>query len=170
MESRNQFRKYIDEAIQKAIKASKKMNINYFQLTERRLYAYPMLEDNIKIYEKDIEDLKVEDFGKAKDIVVFSPSSTFGDKPDVDEIREAKIQIVRSKINRDKAELKEIKRALERIKEEEYYKVIQLHYFKKLSKEDTAKMLNCSETTAWRQRKRLVSLISLALYGADTLK
>ena len=169
-ENLKQVRKYIDETISKTIKASRKLNANYFKMTERRLYAYPMLEQNIEMHQQDIEDIKKEVFGHSKDIVVYSPTSSYGDKPDVEEVRQERIKFVREKIWRDREELKEVKRALERIKDDEYYKVIELHYFKHVEKEEIAKILKCSEITAWRQKKRLVSTLSLALYGAEALK
>ena len=49
-ENLKQVRKYIDETISKTIKASRKLNANYFKMTERRLYAYPMLEQNIEFW------------------------------------------------------------------------------------------------------------------------
>ena len=137
------------------------------KLTKKRLYAYPLLKENIERYKADIEDIRKEEFGKSKSIVMYSPSGG-GEKPTLEELREAKILIVERKIARDEAEIKEINAALDTIKEDAYYPLIEMMFFQKLGQDEIAERMICDKTTIWRNVGRLLDAMSIALYGADT--
>ena len=136
------------------------------KLTKKRLYAYPLLKENIERYKADIEDIRREDFGKSKSIVMYSPAGG-GEKPTLEELREAKILIVERKIARDEAEIKEMDIALATIRHDEYYPVIELAYVAKMSNEDIAGKENWSVASVKRHKGRLIDILSASLYGAD---
>ena len=137
--------------------------------TEKRLYAYPTLKANIERYKLDIEDVKKEDMKRSKDFVVFLRNSGGDERPDLEELREAKILVIEQKINRDRAELKEMTAALETVKKDEYYKLIPLIYFEKRHRDEVEREMNCDKTTVWRNKKRLLNVLNVSLYGADAL-
>lgn len=158
----------IQELFQKAVSHGKSYAKDKYKQTEKRLYAYPVLCKNIERYKLDIEDVKSENFGRSKSIVVFSGGSG-GEQIDIEDVRKAKIKIIEAKISRDEQEIKEIDAALEIIKDDEYYKIIELKYFKNICPDDIIKVLNCDRATFFRNRKRLINSISISLYGANAL-
>ena len=137
------------------------------KLTKKRLYAYPLLKINIERYKADIEDIKKEDMGKSKSIVMFSPSSKGGERPTLEELREAKIMIVERKIARDENEIREIDAALSAIRDDEYFPIIEMSFFQKMSEDEICAALKCANATVWRNKGRLIDIMNTALYGAD---
>lgn len=141
----------------------------FAKLTIKRLYAYPILKQNIERYKADIEDIKHEDMQKSKSIVEFYSHSGNGEKPDLEELRAAKIRIVQMKINRDETEIAAIDAALDAIKDDPYYPVIGMRYFEQMEQEEIAKKIGCSLPTFLRQSGRLLDILTVSLYGADAL-
>ena len=166
---RNIIKETTEEEIKKALAIGAKSTKGKYQQTEKRLYAYPVLQRNIKRYQKDIEDVKKEDMQKSHDFVRFIKNSGSSEKPDLEELRAAKILIIEQKIARDLKEIEEIEAALEEIKNDEYYQVIELCYFQQISKTDIEEKMHCVNMTIWRNRKRLINILSLSLYGADAI-
>lgn len=147
-----------------------KLKVNYYKMTERRLYAYSTLKVNIENYKKDLEDIKVESFERSKDFVTFMSNSGTKMQTDIETLREAKTLEIKRKMHIDECEIKEVDRALDAIANEEYKDIIKLYYFESKPQEEIAKLLHCVETTVWRQRKRLVDKLTIILYGADAVK
>jgi hypothetical protein len=161
--------KKMEEVGRRLMLEGKKAQRNWTKLTMKRLYSYPLLKQNIKRYRLDIEDIKKEDLGKSKSIVAFYSHSGGGEKPDLEELREAKIQIVEAKIERDEKEIAEIDAALATIKDDPYYRLIELKFFQKLDVEQIAEEMHCGTATVPRQTGRLLDIINISLYGADAL-
>lgn len=158
----------IKELFKNAVSLGKKVERNTYKQTEKRLYAYPVLKKNIERYKKDIEDVKQEDFSRSKDIAFYAAGAGT-EKPDIEEIRKAKIFVIEQKIARDQKEIKEIERALYEIRNDEYFEIIPFQYFEKLNPEEIENKIHSSNATIWRNRKRLLNTISIHLYGADAL-
>ena len=136
------------------------------KLTKKRLYAYPLLKKNVERYKADIEDIKREDFGRSKSIVAFVSRAVNHDKPDLEEIRAAKIRETEKKIARDEEEIREIDAALDAVKGDEYYKTIEMRFFDKINQDEIAVRLHCDSSTVWRNTERLVGIMNVVLYGA----
>ena len=134
---------------------------------KRRLYAYPQLKANIKEYELDIEDIKRELFGRDKSIVL--KRSRGGEPLSIEERRAARILLLEQYKERDEREIKTIERALSKIETEEYSGIIRLYYFDRLTVQAIAGKMNCDVSTMYRQKSRLVNMLSVILYGADAL-
>lgn len=139
-----------------------------YKQTERRLRAYPLLKKNIERYEMDIEDIKHEDLRRSTDIVLYRTAGG-GMKADIEEIREIKILNLKQKIIRDETEIKEVDAALETVKNDEYFSIIDLKYFQNLKHEEIAEMLECDTSTIGRNKGRMVNHMALVLYGSDAL-
>ena len=163
-----EIRSVFSDEIQKLKPLARYRAKDLVKLTKKRLYAYPLLKINIERYKADIEDIKKEDMGKSKSIVMFSPSSKGGERPTLEELREAKIMIVERKIARDENEIKEIDTALSTILDDEYYPIIEMSFFQKMSEEDICNTLHCASTTLWRNKGRLIDIMNVSLYGADS--
>ena len=157
----------IDGAIKRAVSAGRKSGKNHYKETERRLFRYPELKKNIKEYQADIEDIKQEDFGKAKDIVKFSIHGGNTPQEDIEEKRQKIIANLENRIASDLYEIRQIERALERVRGSESFPIIEAYYFEKCDTDEVAERFHYSDRTIQRSRKNLVNIISDALYGAD---
>lgn len=162
-------REEIGQLFQAAVSEGKAKEKDKYKLTEKRLYAYQILKRNIERHKLDIEDIKKEDIRKSKDIVLYSTCGGSGEKLELEELRAAKILVVKQKISRDEKEIAEINAALKEIEKDEYFEVIKDHYFNHLSQDEIAEKMTCDKVTVWRNKKKLVRIISLILYGADAI-
>lgn len=169
--------KLVNDAIDKAIKSVMQTGIHRgkieakeaFRKTESRLYAYPELIKNIEKYKLDIDDLKREGAGKrAKDLVFFSARAG-GSRLTDEEIKEGRILIVQIKMERDQAEVDEINYALEVVKEDEYYQIIEMRYFQGMKDDEIASILSCDPSTVRRNKSRLIRMVAVKLYGAEAV-
>lgn len=140
-----------------------------YKMTERRLRAYPILKENIKRYKMDIDDIRHEDMGKSADIIMFQANSGMSPERDLEELRQEKIFGLTEKIYRDTKEIEEIDVALQSVKANPYYQIIPLTYFEGKQQEAVAQAMHCDKTTVWRNRQKLVTQMSVVLYGADAI-
>ena len=162
--------KIIGRLFHEAVAAGKRNSLkDKFKQTEKRLYAYPIMKRNIERYALDIKDIEKEDMKKSKDFVIFLKNSGGADKPDLEELRAAKILVIEQKRARDEKEIAEIDAALKEIEQDEYFSVIEMHYFQGAQQDEVAEKLHCDKVTAWRNRKRLINMLNISLYGADAL-
>lgn len=159
----------LEQTVAKIYEAGKHSGKEPYRATERRLRAYPVLKANIDRYKADIEDIKHEDFGKSKSIVLFQTHSGKTPQRDIEELREAKIFDVTLKLVRDEKEVEEVETALAYIKDYAYHDLIEMIYFKNMDHQAIEERLHCDRSTIYRNRKILVSRISEVLYGADAL-
>ena len=157
----------IATAIKKAVSVGRQVGKNHYKETERRLFRYPELKKNIEEYRADIEDIKREDLGKSKDIVKFGIHGGNTQQEDIEEKRQKLIANIENRIASDLYEIRQIDRALERIRNDEHFSIIEAYYFEKCDTEEVAVRCHYSERTIRRYRKNLVNIISDALYGAD---
>ena len=157
----------IETAIRKAVSVGRRVGKNHYKETERRLFRYPELKKNIEEYQADIEDIQREDLGKSKDIVKFSIHGGNTPQEDIEEKRQKLIANLESRIASDLYEIRQIDRALERVKSDEHFPIIEAYYFEKCDTEEVAERYHYSDRTIQRCRKNLVNIISDALYGAD---
>jgi DNA repair exonuclease SbcCD ATPase subunit len=168
--------KIIEQAISRAVNTSvilgvekgKKEAKNLFKQTELRLYAYPELQGNIEKYNRDIQDLRQETPGRSKDIVFFSMHGG-GTRLSADEIQEARIMILQKKIYRDQTEIDEIDYALQAVRNDDYYPIIEMKYFKGKNDDEIALEVSCDPSTVRRNKSRLVRKIEIKLYGAEVV-
>ena len=169
-----EIKRYIDETAKKVLASitpvgGKTGYKKCYKQTEARLYAYPVLQENIKRYEKDIKDLEIEKITcRSKDLARFSACAG-GIRLTPKEIQEGKIIGVKIKLERDKKEIEEVAAAL-KIIEGDYYELAVLgKCFESIADSHIAEKLSCDESTIRRNRSRLVRKIALFLYGAEVL-
>jgi len=160
----------INISIKKAIQIPDAHIKEYFKHTEKRLYAYMTLLDNITRYDKDIEDLvkeaKLYGSQKSKDIARMRVS---GVRLTPDEILEAKILTLEKRKAVDMSEVHEIQRALDTIKNDDYYMIVELKYFEKYNDTKIAQELHCDESTVKRRKNKLIREMMISMYGAVSL-
>jgi hypothetical protein len=167
--------KIVNDAIDKAIKSAWQSGIqrgkteakDAFRKTESRLYAYPELLKNVDKYKRDIEDLQRESPGRSKDLVFYSIHG--GSRLTDEEIMEGRILLVQKKMERDQAEIDEINYAMEVVKGDEYYPIIDKKYFQGMKDDEIAADLACDPSTVRRNKSRLIRMVAVKLYGAEAV-
>lgn len=168
--------KLIEQAVDKAVKETvllgaeqaKTETKNLFKQTEIRLYAYSELRNNIEKYNLDIKDLRRESPGRSKDIVFYSTHGG-GTRLSEEEVQEARVMVLQKKIYRDQAEIDEVEFALQAVKEDEYYPIIEMRYFKGMKDDKIAEIVSCDPSTVRRNKNRLIRRIAVKLYGAQAV-
>lgn len=143
-----------------------------FKATEARLYAYPVLVENIRQYKLDIVDLKTEKFTeKSKDITCWTGGS--GVRLTPEEKQEALIMAVEVKLQRDWAEVNTINRGLQRLRDifgGPAVEFLEKIYFSGMDLQQLADAEGASLSSIQRRRTQMVRKMSLILYGAEALK
>jgi RNA polymerase sigma factor (sigma-70 family) len=140
---------------------------SYFSRTERLLYSYPSLKVSLNELELNIHDIELEGIKrKSTSIVVFSGKGSSGDN---DEQLTAAEAYKESK-ERTQRMVNRIERALDHIRGEEGYEIIEMKYFDNMNNLEIADKIPCSESTVKRWRKRLVNQLGVLIFGVDALE
>lgn len=148
--------------------------IDYEDHIKSRLKAYPDIIERIEDLKKDYNDLNREylvsngESSKSKDIAMMN--SKGGIRLSQEEIFEARKFAIEKKILIDQQEIDEINRALKKIKDDEYYMIIEYKYFEHMTDENIAELMGVDTTTVWRNVGKLARKMIYYLYGAKALK
>lgn len=137
----------------------------FIQKTKARIRSYPQLKRNIERYQLDIEDIKHENFGKSKSIVI--PQPTYANPLTIEDKRAAAIALLEKKLERDKHEVKYIELALEEIKGNSYYLAFEKYFFQNMSFTEIAQQIYKSRSVVSRNVGQMVNQLAVFFYGAD---
>ena len=138
--------------------------MSFYKKTEILLYNYEKLKLAIKQKEEDIEYIKKHGLHeKSKSIVFYSTANTTmsaGDR--YIEILD-KYEFEKAETERD---IMRIENALDKVRNDKYFKIIELKYFSQESKSDAeiAEILEKDQSTITRNRNRLVNAIKTILF------
>lgn len=155
-----------DKKLVKSAEINNKKELSYYKKVEILLYNYENLKEAIKQKEEDIENL--EKYGlkeRSNSIVVYSSA---GGNPEADRYLELKQRYVIEKLEIER-DLKRIDNALDKIRKDSYFDIIQLKYLnqdeEKLIKDDEiAENMNKDRRTIIRNRKRLIQKLVTILF------
>lgn len=144
--------------------------VSGYKATEQRLYAYPVLQDNVQNrWPADIEDLKKEKVSESsKSIVRWSEQA--GVKISPEERQEARILALQAKLERDREELAVMDRVLNTVKMDAAYPWLTAYYFDRRDLDVIAEESGVSRQAVVRAKNGLVRLLALRLYGAEALE
>lgn len=135
----------VEEIVKLAVaagrRAAERTPTDAFKVTERRLYALPILREK---QEHDRERL---------------PQLSAAARSDLEAVMSA-----------DGAEIEKLDHALAACAKDVYYQAVTGRYFDGLDDEHMAELLGCDTSTVWRNRKRLVERIAVWLYGAAAVR
>lgn len=169
-------KKLIEDGIQKAISAGRiaqqEDSKTPYKATERRLYALPHLEEKLAIDKENLEYLEGDEFscghfqGKSKSIVRFSAT---GIRVSPEQQAEALVQDIRARMAADEEEIRMVRKALDAIKPDCYYRTVEARYFENLHDDLVAEELFCDASTVRRNRSRLVRIVAIRLYGSKAI-
>lgn len=155
-----------DKNLVKVAEVNNKKELSYYKKVEILLYNYENLKEAIKQKEEDIENL--EKYGlkeKSKSIVAYSSA---GGNPEADRYLELKQRYTIEKLEIER-DVKRIDNALDKIRGDEYFEIIQLKYLnaeeeKVKTDEDLSHILNRDRKTITRNRKRLINKLVTVLF------
>lgn len=143
----------------------------YRKETVKKLKSYPILKQNIEEFKKDLEDIKKENFETVPAVHVVSPNNNT-DKylsDDLEKRRFIESIKIRKSMLRDVRAIKEIERAMEAIRNEPYNSIIEMQYFKHMSADNIANELNCDIKTVYRNRIKLIDILTIKFFGGDAI-
>lgn len=165
-------RKEIENIIKLAVEAGRvsaeRSSKDAYKATERRLYALPVLRRKLADDKERLEEIR--QYGpreRSKSITRFIKS---GVRLSPEEIFEAVVMDMEATIAADQYEIDAMEKALDVIKDDDYYLTVTGRYLEDLPDEQVAELIPCDTSTVWRNRKRLVQRIAVWLYGADAVK
>lgn len=172
MKITDEMRALIKEAVdagRQAGRAESKREATPYQMTERRLYALPVLV--MKITEDKEELQRLKDGGpmaeRSKDIARFSK---YGSRIDPEDKLDALICDMASSVAANEYEVDTMKKAIKIVEQEYYFRIIPGKYFDRLSDGELGAELSCDERTVRRQKNRLINAIAVFLYGAEAIR
>jgi RNA polymerase sigma factor (sigma-70 family) len=171
----------IDCTVKKAVESSiiemKRQNLivegkqSPFQKTETLLYNYNNFKDVIREKEEQIAELR--QFGmrkKSASITSFSGSTGLIEvKSDQEKIDE-KIEMIEFSISTTRSFIKIIDDAIATLKDDKYFDLIELRYFKGRSREDIAEHFDCDVSTVNRNKNRLINLLQIRLFSDEVIQ
>ena len=126
---------------------------NSYKNTEYLLNNYDLLKKSINDMKTQIKDL--EQYGIKKGTSALHVVSNVI-KEDEDIIIERRINNLKQSIHRTKSVLKMINLILQDIRDDKYYKIIELKYFDKKTYEEIAEVLECDISNISRNKNRLI--------------
>lgn len=145
--------------------------LTYYKRVELLLYNYENLKEAIKQKEEDIEYIDKNGLPeKSGSIVVYS---TVGGASKEDRYLELKERYIREKIETER-DLKRIDNALDKIRDDKYFDIIQLKYLNKEedklnTDEEIAERINKERRTIIRNRKRLINKL-ITIFFPESIK
>lgn len=143
-----------------------KREMSFYKRVELLLYNYENLKEAVKQKDEDIEYLDRYGLNEnSKSIVIFSSTSIISKEDRQVQLREKYVR-EKNEIIRD---IKRIDNALDKIKKDKYFKIIQLKYLnleeeKIKTDEELAEIFNRDRKTILRNRKRLINKLTTILF------
>jgi len=161
----------VEDIIHKAIAAqriaSEQQAHDAFRMTEKRLYAYPVIKLKIAADRDLIEDMQQNGApGSSKSVIRYQKP---GIRLTPDEIAEAIIDDMLANIARNEHELEVIEKALEIIKDDPYENIVKYKYFENKNDDEIAELMVCDASTIRRNKSRLVARLAVFLYGVEAV-
>lgn len=156
-----------EKVIEKLNNSNKiKQEMPYYKRVELLLYNYENLKEAVRQKEEAIEELEIYGLPeKSKSIVMYSSA---GGNTQADRYAELKEKYRMEKLETERI-LKRIDNALDKIKEDKYFKIIVYKYLnseeEKVNTDDKlSELLNKDRSTIVRNRKRLINKLAIIFF------
>ena len=152
---------------QKLLKDNKQ---NPFQKTETLLYSYNDYLAAIQEKKKTINDIRLHGIPeKSKSITTYSGSNGYFENKGMAEKIEEKIKDIENSMNITIKLISFIDAALNTIKDDYYYKIIEMKYFDNNTFDEIGFELKKDISTIYRNRNRLVKKLSIMIFTDEVL-
>lgn len=167
----------VQTAVHEAITELKRQNLiasgkqTPFQKTETLLFNYNNFKAAVKDSEDQIQEIK--ELGlckKSKSITSYMGDCGYIEVKSDMEKAEEKIEAIEFRIQTTKNFIKIIDDALCSLKDDPYYDLINLRYFKGYSTEEIAEHFECDSSTVRRNKNRLINLLQIRLFSNEVIQ
>ena len=152
---------------EKEIKTEKQLTP--FQKTEKLLSELSLLKGAIDSKNMLIEDLKKEGISIQKRETGVNVQTSKVYLSELEKV-ENRIEKLQEEIARMENVISMVERALDTIRNDKYYNIIEMKYFEDLTFEDIAEKLNISVRTAKRHKNFMIRQLQLIIFSDDVLK
>lgn len=142
-----------------------------FQKTELLLWNYKSFKRVIKEKEEQISDLRK--YGvphKGGAVHSYSSASDVHGLSTVEETVENAVHTVQKSVQDIMDAINKIDAAMNSIRTDEFYPILELRYFNGMSQSDIAKALNCTQQNISYHKNRLVRELSIRIFPNDVAK
>lgn len=142
-----------------------------FQKTETLLFNYNHFKAAIRDKEEQINEIK--ESGLAKKSACFSTYSGNDGYIEVksdEEKAEEKIERIEMSIRTTRNFIRIIDNAINTLKDDPYYELINLRYFRGWSREQIAEYFDCDVKTVTRNKNRLINLLQIKLFSDEVIQ
>ena len=140
-----------------------------FQKTEKLLSELSLLKGAIDSKNMLIEDLKKEGISIQKKETGVNVQASKVYLSELEKV-ENKIEKLEEEIARIGNVVNMVERALDTIKNDKYYKIIEMKYFDELTFEHISEKLNISVITAKRYKNKMIRQLQLVIFSDDVIK
>ena len=140
-----------------------------FQKTEKLLSELSLLKGAIDSKNMLIEDLKKEGISIQKKETGVNVQASKVYLSELEKV-ENRIEKLQEEIVRIENVVNMVERALDTIKNDKYYKIIEMKYFDDMTFEYIAENLDISERTAKRHKNYMIRQLQLIIFSDDVLK
>lgn len=141
-----------------------------FQKTETLLYNYNSFQDVIKDKYLEIETIEYCGVPKKSASISTYSSQSFFDNRSEDEKNIEKIEEIEKSITITKNCIKSIDAALESLKNDPYYKIIEMKYFENKSREEIAEYFGVDTSTITRNKNRLINKLQIRFFSDEVIQ
>ncbi len=141
-----------------------------FQKVEMLLYNYNSFKDVIKDKEEQIEEIKAVGIRKKSCSVVKYTGDMIRDVRDDFSKAEEQILAIENSIVITKNFIKIADKALEKLKDERYFNILDMKYFQNMSHEQIANELNVDVTTVYRHKNKLIGKLQVILFSDEIIE
>ena len=140
-----------------------------FQKTEKLLSELSLLKGAIDSKNMLIEDLKKEGISIQKRETGVNVQSSKVYLSELEKV-ENRIEKLQEEIARIENVISMVERALDTIRNDKYYNIIEMKYFEDLTFENIAEKLNISVRTAKRHKNFMIRQLQIIIFSDDVLK
>lgn len=157
-------KKVLDELKNKNLLKNPKSS---YKSTEKILYSFKVLPEAVKLIDDEVKQLEIESkeiktpTAKSNTLVLNEREGTYvyGD-----ETLETRISELKQISIKTKSQIRLVNKALNKIKDDEYYEIIPLYYFEDLTIEKIAEKLNYSVGAISKHKKRLLNELKVYIF------
>ena len=140
-----------------------------FQKTEKLLSELALLKGAIDSKNMLIEDLKKEGISIQKRETGVNVQSSKIYLSELEKV-ENRIEKLQEEIARIENVVNMVERALDTIRNDKYYNIIEMKYFEDLTFENIAEKLDISVITAKRYKNKMIRQLQLVIFSDDVIK
>lgn len=141
-----------------------------FQKTETLLYNYKHYKAAVEEKMHQIDFIMKNGVGsKSKSITTYSSNNVMSSKLEIEK-REEQAEAIMHSVDNTQKYIKIIDGALDSIRSDQYYRIIEMKYFEELSNEEIAAELGKDKSTISRNKNRLINILKIRLFADEVLE